>query len=493
MIGEGATNPGGGPAGSSHGGDRSPSGRGPGSGGGPGRDRSRSSGRNESGQHREVLRLAIPAFLALVAEPLFLLTDAAIVGRLGIEPLAGLGVASAILLTAANIFVFLAYGTTAVVARQLGAGDRPGAIAGGIDGTWLAIALGTVTAAAVATAAEPLCRIFGASNAALEQAVIYLRISALGIPAMLVVLATTGVLRGLQDTKTPLIAAVGGFGLNIVLNLWFVHGLGWGIAGSAWGTVIAQTVMAIGLVTVLIRYARRDCVPLRAHPGRVLIAARGGIPLLVRTLALRGVLLVTTWVAASMGDVPLAAYQVTATIWTFFAFALDALAIAAQAITGKSLGAGDREKAREATALMLRWGVLGGVVLGALLLLTRPFLAPLFTPDAEVQAAIAAGLLVVAIGQPLSGLVFVIDGVLIGAGDGVWLAKAMLVTLLAYLPIVAAAHAVGGRVVDGTNAGDATAVTWLWVAFTAFMAVRAALMWLRVRTGHWMVLGATRP
>ncbi len=158
-------------------------------------------------------------------------------------------------------------------------------------------------------------------------------------------------------------------------------------------------------------------------------------------------LLVTTWVAASMGDVPLAAYQVSATIWTFFAFALDALAIAAQAITGKSLGAGDRDKAREATALMLRWGVLGGVVLGALLLLTRPFLAPLFTPDAEVQAAIAAGLLVVAIGQPLSGLVFVIDGVLIGAGDGVWLAKAMLVTLLAYLPIVAAAHAVGGRVV----------------------------------------------
>lgn len=490
MIGEGATNPGGGPAGSSHGGDRSPSGRGPGSGGGPGRDRSRSSGRNESGQHREVLRLAIPAFLALVAEPLFLLTDAAIVGRLGVEPLAGLGVASAILLTAANIFVFLAYGTTAVVARQLGAGDRPGAIAGGIDGTWLAITLGTATAAAVATAAEPLCRVFGASEGALEQAVIYLRISALGIPAMLVVLATTGVLRGLQDTKTPLIAAVGGFGLNIVLNLWFVHGLGWGIAGSAWGTVIAQTVMAIGLVTVLIRYARRDCVPLRAHPGRVLIAARGGIPLLVRTLALRGVLLVTTWVAASMGDVPLAAYQVTATIWTFFAFALDALAIAAQAITGKSLGAGDREKAREATALMLRWGVLGGVVLGALLLLTRPFLAPLFTPDAEVQAAIAAGLLVVAIGQPLSGLVFVIDGVLIGAGDGVWLAKAMLVTLLAYLPIVAAAHAVGGRVVDGTNAGDATAVTWLWVAFTGFMVLRGIALGLRVRTTRWMVTGA---
>ena len=218
-------------------------------------------------QHREVLRLALPAFLALVAEPLFLLADSAIVGRLGVTPLAGLGVASAVLLTSANIFVFLAYGTTAVVARQLGAGSRAGAIAAGIDGTWLAIALGTVTAALVALFAGPLCHVFGASEAALDQAVTYLRISALGIPAMLVVLATTGVLRGLQDTRTPLIAAVGGFGLNIVLNVWFVHGLHWGIAGSAWGTVIAQTLMAAALVVVLVRYAGGTAVP-AARPPR---------------------------------------------------------------------------------------------------------------------------------------------------------------------------------------------------------------------------------
>ncbi|HEX6888058.1 MAG TPA: MATE family efflux transporter, partial [Candidatus Nanopelagicales bacterium] len=267
-------------------------------------------GEPATSQHREVLRLAVPAFLALVAEPLFLLADAAIVGRLGVAPLAGLGVASAVLLTSANIFVFLAYGTTAVVARQLGAGSRAGAIAAGIDGTWLAIGLGTATAALVALLAGPLAHVFGASTAAVDQAVTYLRISALGIPAMLVVLATTGVLRGLQDTRTPLVAAVGGFSLNIALNLWFVHGLHWGIAGSAWGTVIAQTAMAGALVVVLVRYAAGTSVPLHAHPGRVLAAARGGVPLLVRTLALRGVLLVTTWVAAGLGDVPLAAYQV---------------------------------------------------------------------------------------------------------------------------------------------------------------------------------------
>jgi putative MATE family efflux protein len=433
----------------------------------------------------------VPAFLALVAEPLFLLADAAIVGRLGVAPLAGLGVASAVLLTAANVFVFLAYGTTAVVARQLGAGSRPGAISAGIDGTWLAIALGAATAVVVALLAAPLCGVFGASDAALEQAVTYLRISALGIPAMLVVLATTGVLRGLQDTRTPLVAAVAGFGVNIALNLWFVHGLGWGIAGSAWGTVIAQTGMAAALVVILVRYAVRAGVPLQAHPGRVLAAARGGVPLLVRTLALRAVLLVTTWVAAGLGDVPLAAYQVTATIWTFLAFALDALAISAQAITGKALGAGEVDRTREATALVVRWGILVGTVLGVLVLLLRPVLGPLFTPDEAVQAAIAGGLVVVALGQPLSGFVFVVDGVLIGAGDGRWLARAMLATLAAYLPFILAVHVAGDWLLEGgTTQGQVHAVTWLWIAFTLFMSVRASLMWARVRTDRWMVTGA---
>ena len=445
------------------------------------------------GQHREVLRLAVPAFLALVAEPLFLLVDSAVVGRLGVAPLAGLGVASAVLLTAANLFVFLAYGTTSVVARQLGSGSRSGAVSAGIDGTWLALALGTATAAAVALAAPWLAGLFGASAEVADQASTYLRISAFGIPAMLVVLATTGVLRGLQDTRTPLVAALAGFSVNAVLSVWFVHGLGWGIAGSAWGTVIAQTGMAAALVRVLVREARRTTAPLRAHPARVLAAARGGVPLLVRTLALRAALLLTTWVAAGLGDVPLASYQVTATIWSFLTFALDALAIAAQAITGRALGAGDLGTARAATRLMIRWGVLGGIVLGLAVLALRPVLGPLFTPDAQVQAAIAAGLVVVALGQPLSGFVFVVDGVLIGAGDGAWLARAMLVNLLLYVPVVLAVHLAGDWLLQGGSAqGQRDAATWLWVAFTVFMSVRATLMWLRVRTDRWMVTGATR-
>jgi putative MATE family efflux protein len=443
----------------------------------------------EPSQARAILRLAVPAFLALVAEPLFLLADTAIVGHLGTAQLAGLGVASATLITAANIFVFLAYGTTSIVARQVGAGSERGALEAGIDGTWLAIGLGAATAVVVAVAAEPLCRVFGASDAAIGYAVTYLRISALGIPAMLVALAANGVLRGLQDTRTPLVASIAGFGSNVVLNLVFVYGFGWGIAGSAWGTVIAQTGMATGLVVVLVAHARRAHASLHPHPGRVLAAGLTGIPLLVRTLALRAILLVTTWVAAGLGDVPLAAHQVAMTVWSFLAFALDALAIAAQALTGKALGAGDVAGARAATGLMMRWGVWGGAALGGLVLLAHTLLPGLFTGDEAVRSALAAALVVVAIGQPLAGYVFVVDGVLIGAGDGAWLAKAMAATLVLYLPLVLAVHAAGDRLLAR---GAPAALAVLWLVFTAFMAIRALFFWRRIRGDRWAVVGATR-
>ncbi len=449
-------------------------------------------GQSRRSEQREVLRLAVPAFLALVAEPLFLLTDSAIVGHLGTAQLAGLGVASAALLTAANVFVFLAYGTTAVVARQLGADNRPGAIAAGVDGTWLAVGLGVMTALLVGVAAGPICRVFGASEGAVEQAVAYLRVAALGIPGMLVILATTGVLRGLQDTRTPLLASVLGFSANIALNVLLVYGFGWGIRGSALGTVLAQTGMAVALVAVLIRMARRERTPLRAHPRRILVAAQGGIPLLVRTLALRAILVLTTWVAAGLGDVPLAAHQVALTIWSFLAFALDAIAIAAQALTGRHLGAGNMARARSTTRLMIRWGLLAGLLLGLLVLGLRTVLPGLFTSDPAVRDVLATALLVVALHQPLSGYVFVTDGVLIGAGDGRWLARAMLVVLVAYLPLVLGVHWAGDWLLSSPNAlvGQENAITWLWLAFTGFMAVRATLMWLRIRTDRWMVVGA---
>lgn len=434
---------------------------------------------------REILRLAVPAFGALVAEPLFLLADSAIVGRLGTLPLAGLGVAGAALATAVGLFVFLAYATTSAVARRYGAGDLRAALAQGVDGLWLAAGLGVVTAAAGVVAAPAAVAALGASDAVAPYAVTYLRWSLPGLPAMLVVLAATGVLRGLQDTRTPLVVAVAGAGGNVVLNWALVHGAGMGIAGSALGTVIAQVAMAAAVVTVVVRGARALGAPLRPHPGGIRRAGRSGVPLVVRTLTLRAALLVTTYVAARQGDVALAAHQVVATVWTFLAFALDAVAIAGQAITGRALGAGDAAGARAATTRMLQWGVGAGVVLGAALLAASPWVGQLFTPDPGVQAAIAAALVVAALAQPLAGWVFVLDGVLIGAGDGRYLAVAGLITLVAYVPFALAvlALAPGGR----------PGLVWLWVAFGAgFMAARAVTLGLRARSDAWLVTGASR-
>jgi putative MATE family efflux protein len=305
------------------------------------------------------------------------------------------------------------------------------------------------------------------------------------MPAMLAVLATTGVLRGLQDTRTPLVVAVLGAVVNVGLNLLLVNGLHLGVAGSAIGTVATQGAMALVLIGVVVRAARLVGASLRPHGGHIRGAGRAGVPLFVRTLTLRLAIIVTTVVATRQGVVALAAQQVVLSIWNFLALGLDALAIAAQALTGKALGEGDGASARRLTGAMLRWGVWAGVVIGATVLLIHAVAGSAFSSDPEVRAAVAAALIVVALAQPISGWVFVLDGVLIGAGDGVYLAGAGVITLIAYLP-AAAAVAIWAP-------GGAAGLVWLWIAFSVvFMGARAVTLGLRYRGDGWLITGAIR-
>jgi putative MATE family efflux protein len=429
---------------------------------------------------REIIALALPAFGSLVAEPLFVMVDSAVIGHLGTPQLAGLGVAAALLTTAVSVFVFLAYATTAAVARRVGAGDLPAAIRQGMDGIWLALLLGAAVIAAVLPTAPWLVEVFGASGTAAPYATTYLRISALGIPAMLVVLAATGVLRGLQDTRTPLYVAVGGFSANAALNIGLVYGAGLGIAGSAWGTVLAQCGMAAAYLVVVIRGARRHGATLRPDAAGIRASAQAGVPLLVRTLSLRAVLMIATAVAARLGDAEIAAHQIVLTLWSLLAFALDAIAIAGQAIIGRYLGAGDRDGARAACRRMVEWGIAAGLVLGVLVALARPLFIPLFTSDPAVRGPLLSTLLVVAVTQPVSGIVFILDGVLMGAGDGPYLAWAMVVTLALFAPVALAVPLLGGGLVA------------LWWAMALMMTVRMLTLWLRTRSGRWIVTGASR-
>ncbi|MEU6862473.1 MATE family efflux transporter [Streptomyces sp. NPDC046876] len=429
---------------------------------------------------REILALALPAFGALVAEPLFVLADSAIVGHLGTPQLAGLGIAAALLTTAVSVFVFLAYATTAAVSRRVGAGDLKAAIRQGMDGIWLALLLGAAVIAFVLPTAPWLVTAFGASDTVAPYAVTYLRISALGIPAMLMVLAATGVLRGLQDTRTPLYVAVAGFAVNAGLNAALVYGAGLGIAGSAWGTVIAQCAMAGAYLVVVVRGARRHGASLRPDAAGIRACAQAGVPLLVRTLSLRAILMIATAVAARLGDADIAAHQILLSLWSLLAYALDAIAIAGQAIIGRYLGADDTEGAKAACRRMVQWGIASGVVLGLALIAARPLIVPLFTSDPLVVHTLLPALVVVAVSQPVNGVVFVLDGVLMGAGDGRYLAWAMLATLAVFAPAAVLVPVLGGG------------LTLLWCAMTLMMLVRLVTLQLRSRSGRWLVAGATR-
>jgi putative MATE family efflux protein len=429
---------------------------------------------------REIVRLAVPAFLALVTEPLFLLADAAIVGHLGTPQLAALGIAGAVVQTAVGLCIFLAYGTTASVARRIGAGDIRGALTQGVDGIWLAVAIGAVTTLLGVALTGPLIDLFHPAAEVRGFAVTYLRWAFLGVVPLLVLLAGTGIVRGLQDTRTPLYVAVGGNLANIVLNYTLVYGLHLGIAGSAIGTDLAQCGSAVALLVVVVRACRRAGASLRPDLYGVLRAAHAGVALVVRTLTLRASLLVMTYGAATLGARSVAAHQLASTIWTFLAFTLDAIAIAAQAITGRYLGAGDLDGTRAVTDRMIRWGLLSGVATGLLLAASAPFVGHLFTPDPAVRELLVPVLLVAAVFQPVAGVVFVLDGVLIGAGDGRYLAWGGLAVLVVFAPL-----ALGAVHLDGAG------LTVLWLVFgIGFMTTRAVVLLARARGSRWMVTGA---
>ncbi|GAA0837098.1 MATE family efflux transporter [Streptosporangium amethystogenes subsp. fukuiense] len=437
--------------------------------------RSGRSSRSGRDHDRQILRLALPSFGALVAEPLFLLTDTVIVSRLPAPALGALGVASTVLSFLVGMCVFLAYGTTAAVARQIGAGETGRALRQAVDGLWLAAGVGSAIIVIVWPLAPWLVHLIGAEGELARQAVTYLRISLLGVPAMLVVLAGTGVLRGMQDASTPLLVSVGSFALNAVLNVAFVLGLGWGIAGSAWGTVLAQSLAAaVYLVLIFVRYR----APFRPDLAGVRAAGSAGIALIIRTVCLQAVLAVSAAVATRMGTDQIEAYTVAIRIWILMAFALDAIAIAGQAITGRALGAGDVAGTRAATWRMVIWGVGSGVLLGLAVLVARPFIPALFDAGPVVAAELLGLLWVVAALQPIAGVVFVLDGVLIGAGDRRYLAWAGVWTTIAYLPAALLVDLWGGGLVA------------LWLAFGLWMAARLITLSTRAYGTAWLVVGS---
>lgn len=418
---------------------------------------------------REIFALAVPALGALAADPLVSLVDTAFVGRLGAVQLGALGVNASIFSLAFLAFNFLAYGTTPMVGRAVGRGDRAAAGRTVTQAFVLALAIGAAVLIALQIFARPILIAMGAGGELLEPATTYLRIRALAGPAVLLITAGNGAFRGFQNTRTPLLIVLGLNAVNLVLDPLFIFGLGWGLAGAAWATVIAQWVGAIWFVTLLFVVNReRFEIPLLL-PSMPELAPflKIGWELLARTVALVATMTLATAVAARIGVQAVAAHQVAAQLWLFLALVVDALAIAAQALVAKYVGAGRPAEARAIGDRLLGLGLVLGVGLGLGFWAARGWLPGVFTDDPEVIALVLAVFPFVAAMQPLNALVFVWDGVFMGVEDFAYLAWAMLISAGTAAAVLLLVVPMGWG------------LTGVWWALVLLMGVRAVTLAVR--------------
>jgi putative MATE family efflux protein len=421
---------------------------------------------------REIVGLALPAMVALAADPLLGLVDTALVGRLGAVPLAALGVSVALFTLAFFGFNFLTYGTTAEVARLRGAGRPEAAATYALQALWLAVALGVVTTIVLEAAAPLLLGLMGAAGDVADAGLVYLRIRALASVPVLVVLVGHGAFRGCKDMRTPLWITAAVNGINAVLSWVLIYPVGLGVAGAAWGTLLAQTA---GAVTFLVLGRRRFALPaLRVEPVAMRRIAGISRDLFLRTAALLSGLLISTAVAARMGTVTVAAHQIARELWTMSAFVLDGFAIAGQAMIATALGAGRGDEARDVAWRLLRWGIGFGVLVGLGYLALTDVLPGVFTTDAGVLAAVGAVWVIVAAVQPIGGIAFVLDGILMGAGDFRFL---LWSTALASLGVLVPVCLIALRLGWGLRG--------VWVGMSMMLVVRAVLTVWRLRSGTW--------
>jgi|TARA_B100000959_G_C14942935_1_gene608630 putative MATE family efflux protein len=426
---------------------------------------------------KQLLKLAVPALGALLAEPLYVLADTAVVGHLGTSSLGGLGVSSSALLLIYGLCFFLAYGTTATIARLAGAKEERKAASQIVQSIWLAVMTGLFLGTIVFLFSTQLLKAMGANGDLLNQARIYLRVSMYGAPAMLIMLAGVGYLRGVKDTVRPLWVSVGTAVLNLVLELVLIYRFKMGIGASAAATVVAQWTGAgiyLFWIAKAIRPHQVSLVPRFALLKRLLQIS---VQLFMRNLSLAGTFLFATAVATRISDIDIAAHQVAFQMWFTLAMAMDAMAIAAQAMIGNLLGAGDSKEAQKVGERTIIWSVGIGVVGGGVLAATHLPLAQVFSNDPSVIALSGFLFLHVALMAPLSGVAFALDGILIGAGDHNYLAKAMTTSAIFTIPLMSLT-----RIWD-------LGIGWLWAVIWLFMGLRSVLLGARFLSGRWQVTG----
>ncbi|HJQ46165.1 MAG TPA: MATE family efflux transporter [Amycolatopsis sp.] len=426
---------------------------------------------------KRVFGLAVPALGVLAAEPLYVLVDTAVVGHLGALPLAGLALGGVVLAQISTQLTFLSYGTTSRTARLHGAGRRADAVSEGVQATWLALTVGLVIVVAGQLLAGPIARGLSGSDEIAAQAVSWLRIAVCGAPLILVTMAGNGWMRGVQDAVRPLRYVLLGNGISAVLCPVLVYPAGWGLTGSAVANVAAQVVSA-GL---FLRALVAEKVPLRPHPAVMRAQLSLGRDLVLRSFAFQACFVSAAAVAARTSTAAVGAHQIVLQLWTFLSLVLDSVAIAAQSLVGAALGAGERRQARGVAAQITGYGLILGCVLCVLFAAVSQVLPHAFTSDPGVLAEVPHAWWFFVLLQPVAGVVFALDGVLLGAGDAAFLRTATLAAAAAgFLPLIWISLAQGWGLAG------------IWTGLTLFMLLRLGAVVGRWRSGVWAVTGAVR-
>jgi putative MATE family efflux protein len=424
---------------------------------------------------REVIRLAVPALGVLAAEPLYVLVDTAVVGHLGAIPLAALAVGGMVLAQTSSVLTFFSYGTTARTARLHGAGRRADAVAEGAQTTWLAIIAGLLLVGLGQIFAGPVARLLAGPGEVADEAVDWLRIALFGVPFILITMAGNGWMRGVQDTVRPLRYVLAGNGISAVLCPILVYGLDFGLEGSAMANVAAQLISA----SLFLRALAVEQALVRPHAATIRVQLGMGRDLMLRSLAFQAIGISATAVAAHTSAATVGAHQIVLQLWVFLALLLDSLAIAAQSLVGAALGARDERDALDVAKRVTGYGLIFGGLLMVIFAGLFWILPNVFTSDGSVLAEVPRAWWFFVALQPIAGVVFALDGVLLGAGDAGFMRNVTLISAgFGFLPVVWAALAFDWGLVG------------IWSAMSAFMLIRLVLMVNRWRSGRWAVLGA---
>ena len=427
---------------------------------------------------RRIAALALPALVVLAAEPLYLLFDTAVVGRLGALALAGLAIGGLIVSMVGSGLVFLSYGTTARSARFFGAGDRASAVREGVQATWLALALGALFVVVVQAAAVPIVWVIASTGGIADEALSWLRIAVIAAPAMLMSLAGNGWMRGVQDTVRPLRYVVIGFAVSAVLCPLLVYGwLGlprMELAGSAVANLVGQWVAALLFARALLV----EHVPLGVNWSVLRAQVVMGRDLFVRTVAFQVCYVSAAAVAARFGAAAVAAHQVVLQLWNFLALVLDSLAIAAQSLVGAALGAGLAAHAKSVAWRVTAFSAVAASVLAVVFALGASVLPELFTNDRSVLDAVGVPWWFLVAQLPVAGVVFGLDGVLLGAGDATFMRNATVFgALVGFLPLIWLSLVFGWGLAG------------IWSGLSAFIVLRLVFVGWRAFSGRWAVTG----